>query len=183
MTSEAGRHAVAGLGYARRVLRSLPTADDPRPLHGVPTVPHKTILTPTGGFLGSGFTHSLNPYVGCAYAGALCGTFCYAQHNAWITRGRPWGLYGQKADAVAAYRRDHDRQKRPRRGAPKPLRIYMASSTDPYVPQEAALGLTRALLEAMLERPPDALVLQTHALGCAATSTSSRRSRRAARCG
>jgi hypothetical protein len=35
---------------------------------------NKSILTPTSGFLASGFTHTLNPYVGCSNAGSLCGT-------------------------------------------------------------------------------------------------------------
>jgi hypothetical protein len=38
----------------------------------------------------------------------------------------------------------------------------MSSSTDPYVPQENRLGLTRILLEEMRDRPPDVLVIQTH---------------------
>ncbi len=125
-------------------------------------VENKSILTPTSGYLAPGFTHTINAYQGCSFAGALCGTFCYAQHNHWITHGREWGLYGAKADVRSAYRRDHDRIKRPARGEPGRLVIYMSSSTDPYLPQESRLGLTRALLEEMLERPPDALVIQTH---------------------
>jgi DNA repair photolyase len=132
------------------------------PLKGVSWIENKSILTPTSGFLGHGYTHTCNPYVGCAFAGALCGTFCYAQHQHWITRGRPWGLYGAKRDIRQAYQRDYDRIKRPKRGSPGPLRIYMASSTDPYVPQEKSLGLTRAILEEMRLRPPDVLVIQTH---------------------
>jgi len=38
----------------------------------------------------------------------------------------------------------------------------MSSSTDPYVPQERTLEHTHALLEEMVQRPPDVLVLQTH---------------------
>jgi hypothetical protein len=38
----------------------------------------------------------------------------------------------------------------------------MSSSTDPYIPQEKSLRLTRALLEEMIERPPDVLVIQSH---------------------
>jgi DNA repair photolyase len=125
-------------------------------------IDNKSILTPTSGFLASGYTHTLNPYVGCAFAGALCGTFCYAQHQHWITRGRPWGLYGPKRDIRQAFQRDYDRIKRPTKGEPRPLRIYMASSTDPYIPQELRLGLTGALLEEMQQRPPDVLVIQTH---------------------
>ncbi|MBX3468589.1 MAG: radical SAM protein [Planctomycetes bacterium] len=122
----------------------------------------RSILTPTGGFLAAGYTHTLNPYSGCSFAGGVCGVFCYAQHNGWITRGRPWGLYGAKREARALYARDFDRLRCARAG-PRPLRIYMSSSTDPYLPQEAALGVTRGVLEAMLERPPDVLVVQTRA--------------------
>lgn len=126
------------------------------------TIHNKTILTPTSGFLGPWFTHTINAYVGCAFAKTVCGTYCYAQHNFWITKGRSWGLYGAKASVATAYQREYDRLKRPRRTAVRPLRIFMSSSTDPYVPQEQALGLTRGLLEAMLQRPPDAVVIQTH---------------------
>jgi DNA repair photolyase len=134
-----------------------------RPISGgVPLVENASILTPTGGFLAAGYTHTINVYQGCAFAGALCGMYCYAQHNRWITRGRAWGLYGAKRRVREAYRRDHDRIKRSRRGEPGPLKIYMSSSTDPYIPQEKSLRLTRALLEEMVDRPPDVLVIQSH---------------------
>src|SRR4051812_3984197 len=126
-------------------------------------IENKSILTPTSGFLGSGYTHSINAYSGCAFAATTCGVFCYAQHNHWITGGRPWGLYGAKKNVVPCYRAEYDRIKRPRRGKPKPLKIYMSSSTDPYIPQEKGLRLTRSLLGEMVERPPDVLVIQTHA--------------------
>jgi len=121
-----------------------------------------SILTPTSGYLASGYTHTINAYRGCAFAGALCGSFCYAKHNRWITKGRPWGFYGPKERAVEAYRRDFDRIRRPSRGEPRPLRIYMSSSTDPYIPQENTLRITRSLLEAMIDRPPEVLVIQSH---------------------
>src|SRR4051812_11019392 len=132
------------------------------PSKSLPRVANRTILTPTSGYLASVFTHTINAYQGCAFAESLCGMFCYAQHNIWITRGRPWGLYAAKAKVREAYRRDFDRIKHPRRGSPRPLRIYMSSSTDPYIPQEKSLGLTHGLLEEMRERPPDVLVIQTH---------------------
>jgi len=140
---------------------SQPSVPDALPTGAVPWVHHTSILTPTSGFLRAGYTHTCNPYVGCAFAQALCGTYCYAQHNRWITHGRPWGLYGAKRDVREAYRRDYARVKRPRRGAPQPLKIYMSSSTDPYLPQERRLGLTHALLEEMVQQPPDVLVVQT----------------------
>ncbi len=125
-------------------------------------IANASILTPTSGFLGAGYTHTINVYQGCAFAGSLCGTYCYAQHNRWITKGRSWGLYGVKRDVREAYRRDHDRIKRPKRGASKPLKIYMSSSTDPYLPQEKTMRLTWSLLDEMRARPPDVLVLQSH---------------------
>ena len=39
----------------------------------------------------------------------------------------------------------------------------MSSVTDPYVPQEKSQEITRSVLLEMLERPPDVLVIQTHA--------------------
>jgi DNA repair photolyase len=129
----------------------------------LPVIENRTILTPTSGFLGSGFTYTINAYVGCAFAKTICGGYCYAQHNYWITKGRTWGLYGTKRAVATAYRTEYDRLKSPRRGAPQALRIFMSSSTDPYLPQERSLGLTRSLLETMLDRPPDGIVIQSHA--------------------
>jgi len=137
-------------------------APPPSPTRSIPLIENATILTPTSGFLGSGYTHTINVYQGCGFAGSLCGLYCYAQHNRWITRGRPWGLYGAKRQVREAYRRDYDRIKRPKRGEPRPLKIYMSSSTDPYLPQEKSLRLTHALLDEMRECPPDVLVVQSH---------------------
>ncbi|QEG35845.1 radical SAM family protein [Bythopirellula goksoeyrii] len=127
-----------------------------------PFIENRSILTRTSGFLGEGYTHSLNAYAGCGFSGSLCGSYCYAQHNHWITQGRSWGFYGIKQDIRTAYRRDYDRIKRPQRSQPKSLMIYMSSSTDPYCPQEQRAQVTRALLEEMVIRPPDAIVIQTH---------------------
>jgi DNA repair photolyase len=124
---------------------------------GGPFVP-RSILTPTGGFLKSGYTHSLNPSLGCAFGKTLCGAFCYAQHNQWITRGRPWRLYARKLEVPELYRRDAARVRKKGR----PLRIFLSSSTEPYPPEERRLGQMRRLLEAMRDEPPDLLTLQTH---------------------
>ncbi len=122
----------------------------------------RSILTPTGGWL-TGFTHSLNPYRGCAYGGAACGVYCYAPETRFSADRRDqWGSYLRpKLQAAEHYRAEAARVRR-RGGA---LRIFMSSVTDPYVPQEARLGVTRAILEAMLAEPPDLLVLQTHTPG------------------
>jgi DNA repair photolyase len=127
----------------------------------LPVIDNKSILTPTCGFLSAGFTHTVNAYSGCAFASSLCGIYCYAKQNGRITKGRPWGFYGAKQHVARLYAVDYDRIKRPRRGDPKPLRIYMSSSTDPYLPQERRAEITRSLLLSMLERSPDDLVIQT----------------------
>jgi DNA repair photolyase len=38
----------------------------------------------------------------------------------------------------------------------------MASSTDPFVPQEERFHVTRRVVEAMIDDPPDLLIVQTH---------------------
>ncbi|MBI3450354.1 MAG: hypothetical protein HY049_15745 [Acidobacteria bacterium] len=120
----------------------------------------RTLVNRTGGFL-SGFTHTINPYHGCAYGRTLCGVPDYAPE---IVRGfgetRAWGTYlDAKVNAPGIYAADHDRIRR----SPDPsLRIYMSSVTDPYPPHEIRLRITSRILEAMLDRPPDLLALQTH---------------------
>ena len=89
-------------------------------------IDNKSILTEQkGGFLNNGYTHSLNPYTGCSFAGTLCGKYCYAQHNQFITKGREWGLYGAKKNAVTAYIKQYKSLKFPRKKTTtiKPLRI------------------------------------------------------------
>jgi len=118
----------------------------------------KSILTPTGGFL-SAYSHTLNPYRGCAYGASFCGAACYAPEVRFGELPGRWGRYLEvKVNAPAVYPRDYDRA----RGRGQPLVVFMSSVTDPYVPQERRYRITSRVLEAMLERPPDALVLQTH---------------------
>lgn len=113
-------------------------------------------LTPTSGFL-SGYTHSLNPYVGCAFG---C-SYCYVRRlPVGLFRGEPWGSWAEpkKADPrkltkeIAAAKRKGN------------AAIFFSSATDPYQPLEAKQGVTRALLEAMVEEPPDFVLVQTRSL-------------------
>ncbi len=123
----------------------------------------QNILNPTGGFLGGGFTHTINLYRGCPLGNSLCGMYCYAQWNPYHTRGRAWGSFLDVKDGyLEAYRSQYDRLKQPARGEPKPIRIFMSSVTEPYPPQERTARRTRRLLEEMLHRPPDLLVIQSH---------------------
>ncbi len=112
----------------------------------------RTILSATGGFLDS-FDYSLNPYSGCRFA---C-SYCYAA--AWVydrELRQNWGRWARvKRNAAALL------EKAGRQGKLNGKRIYMSSVTDPYQPQEAKSGVTRACLEVMLRFPPALLVLQT----------------------
>src|SRR5579883_1337411 len=112
----------------------------------------RSILTKTGGFLGS-FDYSLNPYRGCAFG---C-DYCYAA--SWVydagERDR-WGRWVQAKGNAAALL-----AKAARQGKLDGARIFMSSVTDPYQPVEKRLGISRACLEVLADHPPALLFLQT----------------------
>lgn len=113
----------------------------------------KTLLTPTGGFL-SGYTHTLNPYSGCAFA---C-DYCYVRRMpVALFRGEPWGTW------VDAKRFDPERFRRELARAYRkgPTSIFLSSATDPYQPAEHRLRMTRELLRLLAEQPPAFLFVQT----------------------
>ena len=116
-------------------------------------VPAK-ILTPTGGFL-RGYTHSLNPYTGCVFG---C-SYCYVRQSpVGLFRKQEWGTW------VDIKRGVHEKIKKEiqnLRNRNKQVTIFMSSSTDPYQPIEYREKITRLLLEAMTEVPPDFLFVQT----------------------
>jgi DNA repair photolyase len=121
------------------------------------------ILTRTSGFLKTVTSHSLQPYRGCTYGNALCGRYCYVQHNRWLTRGEPWGSFLEaRPNAAAAYRASAAAERRWARRARGRFGIFLSSSTDPFVPQEDRFRVTRGVLEALLDDPPDLLIVQTH---------------------
>lgn len=121
------------------------------------------ILTRSSGFLRDVCSHSLQPYRGCSLGGSLCGVACYVQHNGWLTRGERWGRFLEiRENAAEAYRASADRERRWARAKRGRFAIFLSSSTEPFLPQESRLGVTAAVLAAMLDDPPDALILQTH---------------------
>ena len=124
----------------------------------------RSILTRTSGYLSPVASHSLQPYRGCAYGKTLCGVGCYARHNGFVTRGREWGAFLEaRLNTATAYAEQYEREQRwARRQELGRFVIYCASVTDPFVPQERRYRLTRQLLKAMVARPPDGLILQTH---------------------
>ncbi len=123
----------------------------------------RSILTRTTGYLRAVTSHSLQPYRGCSFGGALCGVGCYVRASPWVTRGEPWGGFLEaRANAAERYREQAPRERRWARRARGGFGVFLSSSTDPFVPQERSLGVTRRVLEAMCDEPPDELVVQTH---------------------
>jgi DNA repair photolyase len=115
----------------------------------------KKILTEAKGYLDVGFTHSLNPYSGCAFS---C-RYCYVREMP-IQKFKeiPWGEWLDiKTNAAENYRNEimKLRQKN------KPVNIFMSSVTDPYQPIERKAKITRIILEEMIDNPPDFLQIQT----------------------
>jgi DNA repair photolyase len=111
----------------------------------------KSIFSPATGFIRrGGFDWSCNPYLGCTFG---C-TYCYA---AFLPQNRrpveDWGKwFSAKKNAVELAVKT----------APKLAgqAIYLSSVTDPYLPAERSLRLTRGILEALLPHQPR-LVVQT----------------------
>lgn len=115
----------------------------------------KNILTEAKGYLDVGYTHSLNPYSGCAFA---CG-YCYVREMP-IQRfkGILWGEWLDiKANAAENYRKEIIKLRKKK----NPVNIFMSSATDPYQPIERKAEITRGILEEMIENPPDFLQIQT----------------------
>jgi DNA repair photolyase len=123
----------------------------------------RNVLTRTTGFLRTVTTHSLQPYRGCTFGRSLCGVGCYVRHNGHLTRGREWGGFLEvRTNAADSYRDNFARESRWARKKAGRFSIFCSSATDPFVPQEHKYGVTRSVLEAMLDHPPDLLILQTH---------------------
>jgi DNA repair photolyase len=123
----------------------------------------RNILTRTSGFLTTVASHSAQPYRGCSFGRSLCGVGCYVRHNHHLTRGRPWGEFLEvRANAGASYLENVAGERRWARRTRGSFAVFLSSSTEPFLAQEARLGATRGLLEAMLREPPDRLILQTH---------------------
>ncbi|MEB4798561.1 radical SAM protein, partial [Paenibacillus chondroitinus] len=113
----------------------------------------KTLLTKASGFL-EGYSHTLNPYTGCAFA---C-SYCYVrQMPVALFRMESWGTWVD-VKANAAELLENELAKAKRKG---PVTIFMSSATDPYQPSEYKERITRSLLEVMSVQPPDFLFVQT----------------------
>lgn len=115
----------------------------------------KKILSATKGESTVGFTHSLNPYSGCAFG---C-SYCYVREMP-IQKYNdlPWGEWiNIKLNAVENYNNEIKSLRRNK----KSINIFMSTATDPYQPVERNVEITRKILTEMIESPPDFLQIQT----------------------
>ena len=126
----------------------------------------RQILTRASGYLRGVCSHSLQPYRGCSFGRSLCGVACYVQHNPWVTAGRPWGGFLEvRRNAAEVYAATAARERRFARRARGGFGIFLSSATDPFLPHERIHGVTRRVLEAMQDEPPDVLIVQTRGDG------------------
>ena len=109
----------------------------------------RSIFSPATGFIKrGGFDWSCNPYVGCSYG---C-VYCYAAYLPQNRRPRAdWGQWFQaKINAVeVAHKQAHKVAGQA---------VYVSTVTDPYLPAERSLGLTRGILEELVAHQPRLLI-------------------------
>ncbi len=102
----------------------------------------------TGYIRRGGFDWTCNPYVGCSFG---C-TYCYAMFLPQNRRPKEeWGKWFQaKTNAVELARKQ----------APKlaSQAVYVSSVTDPYLPAERSLQLTRGILKTLVPHQPRVLI-------------------------
>lgn len=127
----------------------------------------QSILTPQKqGFLCSNpypFTHTLSPYTGCGFGKTSCGQYCYAQFMPnWthFNEGNTWGnLISAKSNAPEMLEYTLKKISVDLRSK---MRIFMASTTDPYQPLEAKYKITARCLDVFMKYSEiDLLVIQT----------------------
>jgi DNA repair photolyase len=120
----------------------------------------KHALTPQkGGFLASGFSHTLNPYKGCGFGRTGC-PFCYV-------RASPAGQFGPSAWGTWVLQKTNIPEvleAELRVAKARQYRVFMSSATDPYQPVEVQAQLSRRCLEVFQRSAITWLVVQTRSL-------------------
>jgi DNA repair photolyase len=109
----------------------------------------RSIFSPATGFIKrGGFDWTCNPYLGCSFG---C-TYCYAMFLPQNRRPKEdWGKWFQaKVNAVELARKQAHKV--------AGQAVYISSVTDPYLPAERSLQLTRGILEALLPHQPRLLI-------------------------
>ena len=109
----------------------------------------RSIFSPATGFIRrGGFAWTCNPYVGCSF-GCI---YCYAMFLPQNRRPKEdWGRWFQaKINAVELARKQAHKL--------AGQAVYVSSVTDPYLPAERSLGLTRGILEELVPHQPRVLI-------------------------
>ena len=120
--------------------------------------PARGALTRTGGFL-NGFSHTLQPYMGCRFG---C-SYCYVRQSSvhrFFNGGLEWGAYVYPRVGIAE-RLDVELTRLQKNDSLARTAIFMSSSTDPYQGAERTYQLTRQCLAALGRRTPGLLIIQT----------------------
>lgn len=127
--------------------------------HTIQTLrPASSALTKTGGFL-TGFTHTLQPYIGCRFG---C-EYCYVKGLSVHRFHQPtaaWGDYVHPRVGIDEKLRQ-ELKRLAANGKLATTAIFMSSATDPYQGVERQWRLSRACLDVLLAYPPGLLVVQT----------------------
>lgn len=137
---QANRPIIADRGAASNDFRGEPIMET--------TISRSIFSEATGYIQRGGFDFTCNPYIGCSYG---C-TYCYAMFMPQNRRPlEDWGRWFQaKINAVELAR------KQAKKLAGRA--VYISSVTDPYMPVERSLCLTRGILEALVPHQPRLLI-------------------------
>jgi len=136
----------------------IPAAENDQQIPDLSPRPPRSALTKTGGFL-AGFTHTLQPYIGCRFG---C-EYCYVKGLSVHRFHRPhldWGDYAHPRVGIAGRLRA-ELERIHARGGLDSLAIFMSSATDPYQGIERRMRLSRTCLDVFLDYPPGLLIIQT----------------------
>ncbi|MDQ2733021.1 MAG: radical SAM protein [Armatimonadota bacterium] len=112
----------------------------------------RSVLTQQSRHSSIPYDYTINPYRGCLFG---C-SYCYASRFVYddADKKAEWGRWVEvKKNAVDALQRESHKL--------YDKTIFFSSATDPYQPIERKLGLTRALLNALLFAFPKRLHIQT----------------------
>ncbi|QPJ63654.1 MAG: hypothetical protein G3M70_00245 [Candidatus Nitronauta litoralis] len=67
-----------------------------------------------------------------------------------------------KSNAARVYKETCERERRWAHRRDRPFSVFFSSSTEPWQPAEKKFRITRQLLKALTDNPPEELILQTH---------------------
>src|SRR5688572_18338376 len=109
----------------------------------------RSIFSPATGFIQrGGFEWTCNPYLGCSFG---C-TYCYAMFLPQNRRPKEdWGKWFQAKTNAVELAKKHAHKVATQA-------VYCSSVTDPYLPAERSLKLTRGILEALAPHQPRVLI-------------------------